>query len=154
MTIRLATLVVAALLAFPAGSASQSPPLPASEAELVETVRTALAKGDQQMFDALVNWEGAGVIKQRIVRFQIRHEFGRPIRKIELEPLPEGSLDKVAERGTLRVNMPVTHRLRVEFDEPPRPDGNPAADVFLIGQQEGVYRIALVVRAARPRDND
>ena len=127
---------------------------PSSEAELVDTVRTALVQRDQETFDALINWNGAGTIKQRVVRFQVQHGFGRPIRSIALEPLSKDALVKLEARGTLKANMPVSHRLRVEFDEPPRLDGNPPVDVFLIGKDGGVFKIALVVRIETAEDDD
>ena len=128
--------------------------LPQTEEDLVATVKAALLDRDQEVFDALINWEGAGAIKQRIVRFQIRHEFGRPIRSIRLEPFPADGLAKMEARGTLRANMDVSHRLRVEFDGPPRADGKPPVDVFLIGREGRAYRIALVVRAETAKDDD
>ena len=147
----LAALVVLPLLGAGAVAAAKGP---SSEAELVDTVRTALLERDQETFDALINWSGAGTIKQRVVRFQVRHGFGRPIRSIGLEPLPKDALAKLEARGTLKANMPVSHRLRVEFDEPPRPDGNPPVDVFLIGKDGGIFKIALVVRTETAVDDD
>lgn len=136
------------------GALAEPSALPRTQEDLVRVVKAALLGHDHETFDALINWEGAGEIKKRIVRFQIRHEFGRPIRSIAVEPFPRNGLDSLKERGTLAANMPVTHRLRIEFDEPPRPDGNPPADVFLIGQEEGAYRIALVVRSKTKKDDD
>ena len=88
------------------------------------------------------------------MRFQLRSTFGRPIRSIELQPFPEGGLDRLGAGGTLAVNMPVSHRLRVEFDEPPRADGGAPVDVFLVGRQDEGYRIALVNRARAADDDD
>lgn len=149
-------LAVASLMAFAplSGGAQAQSTLPATEAELVAAVERAFLDRDDAAFDALVNWEGAGTIKKRIVRYQIRREFGRPIRHIGLEAMPAGALDAIGKRGTLRLNMPVTHRLRVEFEGPPRPEGNPPADVFLVGMRDGVYRIALVVRDEKAKDDD
>ena len=143
---RLAGMALGAAVLAAAASAGEGD-LPRTEAELVEAVRTALLDRDEAAFDALINWDGAGEIKQRIVRFQVRSTFGRPIRSIELQPFPEGGLDHLGAGGGLAANMPVSHRLRVEFDEPPRPGGGAPADVFLVGRQDETYRIALVNRA-------
>ena len=149
---RLTGMVLGAAVLATATSAGEGD-LPRTEAELVETVRTALLDRDEETFDALINWDGAGEIKQRIVRFQVRSTFGRPIRSIELQPFPDDGLESLGAGGTLAVNMPVSHRLRVEFDEPPRAGGGAPADVFLIGRQDEAYRIALVNRA-RVDDDD
>lgn len=149
---RLAGAVLGAAVLATAAQAGEGD-LPRTEADLVETVRTALLDRDEAAFDALINWEGAGEIKKRIVRFQLRSAFGRPIRSIKLQPFPKDGLDGVEARGTLAVNMPVSHRLKVEFDEPPRPDGGAPVDVFLIGKEDEAYRIALVNRARRADDD-
>ena len=152
LTGRLAGLVLGAVVLATAAPAGEGD-LPRTEADLVETVRAALLDRDEAALDALINWDGAGEIKQRIVRFQVRSTFGRPIRSIELLPFPQDGLDRLGAGGTLAANMPVSNRLRVEFDEPPRPDGGAPVYVFLIGQQDEAYRIALVNRA-RPADDD
>ena len=55
----------------------------------------------------------------------------------------------------VRVNMPVTHRVRVTFDEPPlEKTGRQPTSVFLVGKQDGAYRIALVVRNFDDDDSD
>ena len=77
--------------------------------------------------------------------YQIRSTFGRPIRSITLEPFPADGLKEAESRGTQKANMTVSHRLRVIFDEPP-------TDVFLIGKDQDVYRIALVNPV--PRNDD
>lgn len=137
-----------------AGHPASARELPRSEAELVETVRTALLNRDMEAFEELINWEGAGAIKRRVVTFQVRHGFGRPIRSIAVEPFPAGGLDELEARGTLRANMPISRQLSVVFDEPVTEFGRPPTAVFLIGQQGEVLRIGLVVPTRDPAKDD
>jgi hypothetical protein len=132
-------------VAFIAFSASQD--LPRTDDDLIDTIRSAIDDKDFEPFEQLVNWEGAGKIKRRIVRFEIRRGFGRKIDTIAIEDFPEGGMAKIDAMKQLRVNMPVTHRVRVTFDEPPlEKTGRQPTSVFLVGKQDGAYRIALVVR--------
>lgn len=141
------------ILASIALSAAQD--LPRTDEELVEVIRTAIDARDYEPFEQLVNWEGAGKIKRRIVRFEIRRGFGRKIDTIAIEDFPKGGLDKIDAMKQIRVNMPVTHRVRVTFDEPPlEKTGRQPTSVFLVGKQDGAYRIALVVRNADDDDDD
>ena len=106
---------ITALIAVTPASAREPPK---TEQELVDRVRAAIAERDLDSLSELINWEGAATIKRRIVNFQIRYGLGRPVRSIALEPFPEGGLREIEARGTLKANMPVSHRLRVVFDEP------------------------------------
>ncbi len=137
-----AALFVASSIAF---AAAQD--LPRTDEELVDVIRSAIDARDYEPFEQLVNWEGAGKIKRRIVRFEIRRGFGRKIDTIAIEDFPEDGLASIDAMKQVRVNMPVTHRVRVTFDEPPlEKTGRQPTSVFLIGKQDGAYRIALVVR--------
>jgi hypothetical protein len=136
-----------------AGPAAGAGPLPKTEEELVTAVRTAIAEHDMAAFDRLINWAGASAIKRRIVGFEVRRGLGRPIRSISVEPFPEDGLREIEARGMLKANMPVSHQLRVVYDEPPMDGfGIPPTAVFLLGREGDVFRIAIVVRA--DRDND
>lgn len=129
--------------------------LPRTNDDLVETIRDAIDARDYGRFEEIVYWEGAGKIKRRIVAFQIRRGLGRKIENIAIETVPEDSMAGIAAMKQLRVNMPVTHRVRVTFDEPPINDeGKLPTSVFLVGKQDGAYRIALVVRNALDDDDD
>ncbi|MGI9491210.1 MAG: hypothetical protein ACR2QF_02165 [Geminicoccaceae bacterium] len=129
--------------------------LPRTDDELVTTIRDAIEARDYERFEELVFWEGAGKIKRRIVAFQIRRGLGREIESIAFEDFPEDGMDHVNEIEHLRVNMPVTHQIRVIYDEPPiNNEGKLPTSVFLIGKQDGAYRIALVVRHIDDDDND
>lgn len=140
------------MLAGVALSAAQD--LPQTDDDLIETIKSAIVTKDFEPFEELVNWEGAGKIKRRIVRFEIRRGFGRKIDSIAIEDFPENGLAKIEAMEKLRVNMPVTHRVRVIFDEPPlERTGRPPTSIFLVGKQDGAYRIALVVRNVDD-DND
>lgn len=134
---------------------SASPELPRTDDDLVETIRNAIDKKDYERFEDLVYWEGAGKIKRRIVAFQIRRGLGRKIDSIAIEDFPENGMAGIEKLKQLRVNMPVTHRVRVTYDEPPINDrGKPPTSVFLVGKHDGVYRIALVVRSIDDDDGD
>lgn len=129
--------------------------LPQTDDALIETIESAMVARDFEPFEQLVYWEGAGKIKRRIVKFQIRRGFGRKIDKIALENFPENGMAAIDEIEHLRVNMPVTHRVRVTFDEPPINDqGKLPTSVFLVGKKDGAYRIALVVRKIDDDDDD
>ena len=142
---RRSALLAAALLSLlPAAAAAE---LPKTGEELLATLRGAIETRDYERIEALVNWEGAGTIKRRVVAFQIRHGLGRPIREIVLEPIPEQGLDAALATVGLKPNMELSERVRVVYDEPPvDASGKRPASVFLVGRQEGVYRIGLVIQ--------
>jgi len=147
-------LAVAFALLLPAGVAVGEEGLPKTEDELVATVRTAIDARDMAAFDKLINWEGASPFKRRMVSFEVRRALGRSIRSIALEPFPEDGLRRMEVGGVLKANMPVTHRLRVVYDEPPMEGyGIPPTSVFLVGREGDGFRVALVVRA-KTRDDD
>lgn len=121
--------------------------LPRTDEELIDRIRTAIDAKDYGPFEDLVYWEGAGKIKRNIVAFEIRRGLGRKISSITFEEFPEDGMAKIEAMERLRVNMPVTNRVRVTFDEPPINDqGKRPTSVFLVGKRDGAYRIALVVR--------
>ncbi len=138
------------LLAGGSGGAFAATALPTTDEQLVSTVRQALQAHDLAALENLVNWDGATPMRRRLVVYQMRYGFGRPIRSITLEPFPEGGFSELQVRGTLMLNMPVTQRLRVVFDEPDNGSGHPPGVMFLIGQQQQAYRIALVVPVTAP----
>jgi hypothetical protein len=150
---RRSALLAAALLGLlPAAAAAE---LPKTGAELVATLRGAIESRDYERIEALVNWEGAGTIKRRVVAFQIRHGLGRPIREIVLEPIPEDGLDASLATVGLRPNMALSERVRVVYDEPPvDASGRRPASVFLVGREDGAYRIGLVIRSVDDDDDD
>jgi len=126
--------------------------LPKTEDDLIAVVRNAILSRDMALFMNLVNWDQARPLRQRAVKAQISTTFGRPIRSITLEPLPAEGLREVESRGTLRANMPLSHKLRVVFDEPDGDAGILPADVFLIGRDSQGYRIGLIVPVQRRSD--
>lgn len=148
-------LAVALMISAAAPAAAAENPLPRNEDELVMAVRTAIAERDFGTMDRLINWEGATPVKRRIVSFQIRHGLGRPVRSISLDPFPENGLRALEAYGTVKANMPVTHELRVVYDEPAMEGFNiPPTAVFLVGREGEAFRIALVVRAEQDNDDD
>ncbi len=138
----------AAALFFTIGMAfAAAQELPKTDQELVDRIRSAIDTKDYSPLEQLVYWEGAGRIKRNIVAFEIRRGLGRKIDSIAFEDFPEDGMDKINAMDKLRVNMPVTNRVRVTYDEPPIDDtGKQPTSVFLVGKKNGTYRIALVVR--------
>lgn len=121
--------------------------LPRTDEELLDRIRTAIDAKDYGPLEELVYWEGAGKIKRNIVAFEIRRGLGRKIDSITFEEFPEDGMAAINDMEKLRVNMPVTNRVRVTFDEPAINDqGMQPTSVFLVGKRDGAYRIALVVR--------
>jgi hypothetical protein len=145
-----AAMAALALMAVAAASASIAGEPVRTEQELVDRVRAAIGGRDLGAISELVNWEGAAPIRRRIVTFQINQALGRPIRSVGLEPLPGDAFRDIEAEGRLKANMPVSHRLRVVFDEPGAP---PPASLFLIGRVDGAYRIALVVKSTHDGRN-
>jgi hypothetical protein len=143
-----ATTLVALTAAAPASAREP----PRTELELIDRVRTAIAERDLASLSELINWDGAATIKRRIVNFQVRHGLGRPVRSIVLEPFPQGGLREIEAGGRLKANMPVSHRLRIVFDEPGENGVRPAS-IFLVGKMGDGFMIALVVRAKRSDDD-
>ncbi len=143
-----------ALAALLASGAAADAAQPTTGGELVGAVRTALETRDLEALDELVNWEGASKYRQRAVTFQLRYGLGRPIRSIALEPFPKDGFDVIEKRGTMKPNMPVSHQLRVVFDEPDNAYGKPPTALFLIGREDEAYKIALVVPTEKPKDDD
>lgn len=143
---RAALLAAALLWLLPAAAAAE---LPQTGDELLAALRGAIESRDYERIESLINWEGAGTIKRRVVAFQIRHGLGRPIREIVLEPIPADGLDAAALATVgLKPNMAVSERVRVVYDEPPvDASGKPPASVFLVGRQDGSYRIGLVIQS-------
>ncbi len=128
-----------------------APSLPTRPDELVAYVTHALNTHDLDAIDRLVEWEGARPYRRRMTLFQIRYNFGRPIKSAAVEPFPADGLSDAKTELNLKPNLPVTQRLRVVFDEPAGPNGEEPAGVFLLGKENGVYRISLLLAAGPPR---
>lgn len=138
------------LLAGGGATAAGAVALPTTDEQLVSTLRAALEGHDLATFEQLVNWDGAGKMKRRMVSYQLRYGFGRPIRSITLEPFPVDELSEMEANGRFKANMPVSQQVRVVFDEPDNAYGKAPTAVFLVGREGEAYRIALVVPAQRP----
>ena len=148
----LAAFLLAASAPFLAARAVE---LPRDPDALVTTIKKAIETKDYDRFEELVFWKDVGKIKRRIVAFQIRRGLGRPIHSITFEEFPQDSLAGVEATGKLVVNMPLTNRVRVIYDEPPiNGSGKRPTSVFLVGKIDEVYRIGLVVRKPGRDDDD
>lgn len=148
-------LLAPGLLALVLAAPIEAAELPRDPKALVATIARAIEERDYDRFEELVLWEGAGEIKRRIVAFQIRRGLGRSIRSITFEDFPKDGLAAAHASGQLALNMPVTHRVRVVYDEEPIDDnGKLPTSVFLVGKLDDVYRIGLVVRKPGRDDDD
>ncbi len=115
---------------------------------MIAKVRKAVANRDLDFFEkTFVDWDGARKRTQRLTLFQIRECFGRPIKSVGLEPLkPDPSAPLVPEG--YRTNLPVTHLLRIAFDEQHAPDESPACVFMLSKDPKASYRMVLVLPTA------
>ena len=128
-----------------------APPLPARSDELVAYVTRALNAHDIDAMDRLVEWQGARPVRRRMTLYQIRYNFGRPIKSVAVEPFPADGFHDAGAELNLKPNLPVVERLRVVFDEPAGPQGEEPASVFLLGREDGVYRISLLLGGGPPK---
>lgn len=124
--------------------------LPSDPDGLVAFVTGALRARDEDAIERLVNWDGVRPPRRRLTLYQIRTTFGRPIKAATVEDFPPDGLVEAESRGTFKANMPVTQRLRIEFDETSEDAGAPPANVFLVGRKDGVYRIAVMNSVGPP----
>lgn len=148
---RLALLAGAAALA----AALAAEAAPSGPEVVAEALRAAIAARDYEAIERMIWWEGAGKIKRRVVAFQVRRGLGRAIKLIAVEPASDEAIRASAAEMRQRLNMPVSHKIRIVYDEPPsEPGGKPPASVFLVGRNGDSWRIALVVRDERFKDDD
>lgn len=131
-------------------------PLPTTGDAMLSEIRTALEARNYERLAELIYWEGAGKIKKRVVRYRVRGTMGRQIKSISLSDYKKDQLDdKESINGRLRLNMPVTHKIRIVYDEPnSEVTGTTPTTVFLIGPKKDAMRIALVVRNYKDDDGD
>lgn len=139
-------LVLAAVLAAAAAAAGEE----AADGAFVAKVRAAIVGHDLAYFEnTLVDWDGARKRTQRLTLFQIRECFGRPIKTVALEPLkPDPAVPLIPEG--YRTNLPVTHLLRIAFDEQHAADETPACVFMLSKDPKASYRMVLVLPDAPP----
>ena len=97
-----------------------------------------------------MNWDGVKLPRRRLTLYQIRTTFGRPIKTATVEDFPTDGLSEAESRGTFRPNMAITKRLRIVFDEASDDPESPPTNVFLVGQKDGVYRIAVLNSVGPP----
>lgn len=147
-------LLAPGLALFLAASPAHAVEPPADRDAMVGLIRTAIETHDYDILKDLVFWKDTGLIKKRIVRFEMHRALGRKIRSISWEDFPKDGMNGVLATGKLKPNMEITHQVRVIFDEPDLEQyGKPPTFVFLVGQHEGVWRIGLVNRAGIDDDD-
>lgn len=123
---------------------------PVTDDDLIAKVRAAFANHDLDFFEQhLVEWEGARKRTRRLTLFQIRECFGRPIKSAGLEPLKPDPTAPLVPEG-YRTNLPVTHLLRVVFDERHAPGETPSCVFMLSKDPKASYRMVLVLPTAPP----
>ena len=156
MAARLAALGLLALglgLAAPAIAAGAR--LPGDAEAMVAEIRSAIEARDYRRFEELVLWKDVGEIKKRIVAFQIRRGLGRRIESVTLEGLDRNALRAMLADGRHRLNMPVSRKVRVVYDEAAiNGSGKKPTSVFLIGKYRDAYRIGVVVSNSEDDDGD
>lgn len=136
----------------PALAAAERGALPSDPQGVVDYVKTAVRDHDEDAIERLVNWDGVRLPRKRLTLYQIRTTFGRPIKDMAIEDFPADGLAEIEARGSFKPNMPVTKRLRIVFDEDKgAPDEQPSANVFLLGEKDGAYRIAVLNSVGPPR---
>ncbi|MCJ2014775.1 hypothetical protein [Methylobacterium sp. J-076] len=137
--------------ATPSAATAAQGALPSDPQGVVDYVKAALRDRDEAAVERLVNWDGVRLPRKRLTLFQIRTTFGRPIREMAVEDFPADGLAEVEARGTFKPNMAVTKRLRIVFDEDEgRAEGTPPTNVFLLGEKDGAYRIAVLNAVSPP----
>lgn len=148
--LRGAVAVLAAVVSLATAAAA-----PASPEAMALLLREAIAARDYERIADVINWDGAGTIKRRIVAFQVRRGLGRAVKSIDVEPADDGAIRAGAAELGQHPNMAVSHKIRIVYDESPS-DGaaGPPTAVYLVGQAADGWHIALVVRDPRARDND
>ncbi|MGL4396884.1 MAG: hypothetical protein ACRCS9_10130 [Hyphomicrobium sp.] len=150
--LRKAVFAVAAF-AFATTAIAAPPPDLASDSSLISHVRNAIEAEDFTAIDGIVNWQDVSDYKRRVFSAQIHHTLGRPIAKIELEDAGATTLKELQSLRNHRLNMPVTHLLRIKFADGAPGEIEPGA-VFLVGKLHDAYRIALLVKAQGSTENE
>lgn len=134
-----------------ASPATATAPLPSDPQALVTFITTAMRDHDQAAMERLVNWDGVRPLRKRLTLLQISTGFGRPIKEATIEDFPEDGLKEAEERGTYKINMPVSKRLRIVFGDGPGEPGEDSANVFLVGEKDGAFRIAVLNSVGQPQ---
>lgn len=138
--------------AAPSAAAAEQTALPSDPQGVVAYVKAALRDRDEAAIERLVNWDGVRLQRRRLTLYQIRTTFGRPIKDMAIEDFPADGLAEVEARGTFKPNMTVTKRLRIVFDEEAgQTEGEASANIFLLGEKDGAYRIAVLNSVGPPR---
>lgn len=156
-SVRLAAAGLFGLMGVAAAPAAEAPapaaaPLPSQPDEVVTYVTNALTTHDLDAFERIVEWKGARPIRKRMTLSQIRYSFGRPIKSATVEPFPTDGFQRAKDMLDLDPNMPVTEQLKVVFDEPVGVEGGTQpTSVFLLGKEDGRYRIGLLLAHGPPK---
>jgi hypothetical protein len=126
---------------------------PATTDELVTTVKAAIEAKDFAAIDNLINWTAISDYKRREFTSHILHGLGRPVAKIEIEQVDDETRDNLLHLKNHKLNMQVSHLLRVTYADG-EPGGVVPAAVFLVGRMADVYRIGLLVKDKGTTEND
>lgn len=126
---------------------------PTTTDELASMVRNAIETKNLQEINHIVNWEGISRYKRREFESRILHGLGRPIAKVELEQIDDETRESLRHIKLHKLNMQVSHILRVTFWDSEEGNPEPAA-VYMIGRMANAYRIALFVKEKGTTEND
>lgn len=133
-------------------TAPAAAPLPSQPDEVVSYVTKALTAHDIDAFERIVEWKGARPVRKRMTLSQIRYSFGRPIKSATVEPFSADGFKRAKDMLDLDPNMAVTEQLKVVFDEPVGVEGGTQpTSVFLLGKEDGRYRIGLLLAHGPPK---
>ena len=126
-------------------AAANNPASAMVDDDIAFEIRKAIVDHNLDFFEKrLVDWDGARKRTQRLTLFQIRECFGRPIKSVRLELLKPDPAAPLVPDG-YRTNIPVTHLLRIAFDEQHAPDETPSCVFMLSKDPDSTWHMALVL---------
>ena len=104
----------------------------------------ALDRSDLATLQSVVDWDKVSPLKHRFFAYEMRLYFGRKVKSAVAEAMPQDALEALKQIDHFKPNIDVTMRVHVEF----APDANStAADeplMFLVGQDNGIYKVAML----------
>jgi|GEM_PF-4704094 len=123
--------------------------LPTSKEDLLQRFLSAHEAKSYDDISGLINWDGVRKYKQKMIRVYTRNNFGRKVIGTEFEEADTAFLNSF-NVGTQNYhsNLPVTHLMRIYFEDTV---GNEEPEfgsvVYLVGEKEGHYQIAISIKS-------
>lgn len=123
-----------------------------SKEQLMQQFREAHESSDYRKIEQLINWNGVSGYQKKMVRVYTKANFGRKIAHSDFRPADTAYLRNFSlGPKTYHSNMEVSHLMRFEFDERIAHDKERPSVVYLVGQVDGEYRIAMTTRKSEGR---